>query len=152
MKNDWILERFAAVDRKDIDGFIDMLSDDHRFIFGGRPPVIGKDDARAVVLQFWPMIGRLRHNIWRVREAGDIAYVEALVEYERLDGKVVVVPCCDVVRHRDGQLCEQRAYLDQAAIWADLPDGATGFKDGWIDCIAEARAALGLAAELEWGA
>ena len=34
MKNAWVLERFAAVDRKDIDGFIDMLSHDHQFIFG----------------------------------------------------------------------------------------------------------------------
>jgi ketosteroid isomerase-like protein len=144
MENAWVLERFAAVDRKDIDGFIDMLSDDHQFIFGARPPVVGKADARAVVLHFWDMIGRLRHNIWRVREAGDIVYVEALIEYERLDGKVVLVPCCDVVRHRDGKLCEQRAYLDQTAIFADLSTGEHGYKDHWIDDIPTARKALGL--------
>ena len=74
MKNKWILERFAAVDRKDIDGFIDMLSEDHQFIFGARPPVVGKADARTVVNYFWTLIGRLRHNIWRVREAGSSAH------------------------------------------------------------------------------
>lgn len=145
MNHPWVLDRFAAVDRKDIDGFIDMLTDDHVFIFGGRPPVVGKDDARSVVLQFWSMIGRLRHNIWRVREVGDFVTVEALIEYERLDGKVVLVPCCDVILVRDGKLCEQRAYLDQAAIFADLPDGSTAFEDAWIPDPAAARAALDLA-------
>ncbi len=145
MKNSWVLERFAAVDRKDIDGFINMLSEDHRFIFGARPPVIGREDARTIVNHFWTMIGRLRHNIWRVREAGDIVYVEALIEYERLDGKVVLVPCCDVVRHNGSLLVEQRAYLDQTAIFADLSGGDHAFKDRWIDSIPEARKALGLA-------
>lgn len=149
MKNAWVLERFAAVDRKDIDGFIDMLSDDHQFIFGARPPVIGKNDARVVVNHFWALIGRLRHNIWRVREVGDIVYVEALIEYERLDGKVVLVPCCDVVRHNGSELIEQRAYLDQTAIFADLSRDEHPFKDYWIDDIPAARAALDLAPEPE---
>lgn len=149
MKNRWVLDRFAAVDRKDIDSFIGMLSADHRFIFGARAPVIGKDDARTIVNHFWSMIGRLRHNIWRVREAGDIVYVEALIEYERLDGKVVLVPCCDVVRHNGRALVEQRAYLDQTAIFADLSGGAHAYKDQWIDDIPAARAALGLAPEPE---
>lgn len=149
MNNAWVLDRFAAVDRKDIDGFIDMLSADHRFIFGDRPPVIGKEDARTIVNHFWTMIGRLRHNIWRVREAGDIVYVEALIEYERLDGKVVLVPCCDVVRHNGSELIEQRAYLDQTAIFADLSSGEHPYKDRWTDDIPAARAALGLAPEPE---
>ncbi|WP_197277081.1 nuclear transport factor 2 family protein [Sphingomonas profundi] len=119
----WVLERFRAVDRKDIDGFIDMLTDDHRFVFGARPPVIGKDDARVVVNHFWTMIGRLRHNIWRLTEAGEFIFVEANVDYERLDGKVVTVPCCDVIRTRGRLLCEQRAYLDQAEVFAEVVEG-----------------------------
>jgi ketosteroid isomerase-like protein len=116
----WVLERFRAVDRKDIDGFINMLTDDHQFTFGSRPPVVGKDDARAVVLHFWSLIGRLRHNIWRVTETDDLIFVEANVDYERLDGNVVTVPCCDVIRVRDRKLCEQRAYLDQSPVWAAI--------------------------------
>ncbi|AUW58107.1 hypothetical protein C1T17_08285 [Sphingobium sp. SCG-1] len=114
----WVLERFRAVDRKDIDGFVNMLTNDHKFVFGARPPVIGKDDARTVVLHFWKMIGRLRHNIWRITESDDLIFVEANVDYERLDGKVVTVPCCDVIRTRGRLLCEQRAYLDQSEVFA----------------------------------
>ncbi len=115
-----MLERFAAVDRKDIDGFINMLTDDHSFVFGGRPPAIGKAVAREQVLHFWSLIGRLRHNIWRMNVIGDLIYVEADVDYERLDGHSVTVPCCDVIRTRGNLICEQRAYLDQSAVWAEL--------------------------------
>jgi ketosteroid isomerase-like protein len=120
MNDHWVLERFRAVDRKDIDGFIDMLTDDHKFIFGSRPPVIGKDDAREQVLFFWTLIGRLKHNIWRVSEVGDdLIFVEANVDYERLDGLWVTVPCCDVIRIRGDKICEQRAYLDQSPVFAE---------------------------------
>jgi ketosteroid isomerase-like protein len=123
VQDHWVLERFAAVDRKDIDGFIDMLTDDHRFVFGGRPAVIGKADAREQVLHFWSLIGRLRHNIWRVTVgAEDLIFVEANVDYERLDGHSVTVPCCDVIRTRGHLICEQRAYLDQGPVWAELVD------------------------------
>jgi ketosteroid isomerase-like protein len=123
VQNHWVLRRFAAVDAKDIDGFIDMLTDDHRFLFGGRPPAIGKAEAREQVLHFWSLIGRLRHNIWRVTVAAeDLIFVEANVDYERLDGHSVTVPCCDVIRTRGKLICEQRAYLDQSAVWAEAVD------------------------------
>lgn len=127
MADHWVLERFRAVDRKDIDGFLDMLTEDHRFLFGDRPPAIGKAQAREQVLHFWSLIGRLRHNVRRVTEAGDLLFVESDVDYERLDGGMVTVPCCDVLRVRDGKLCEQRAYLDQSPVWAEVAEGAIGF-------------------------
>ena len=129
MADHWVLERFRAVDRKDIDGFIDMLTDDHMFVFGARPPLIGKPAAREVVLHFWTMIGRLRHNIRRLTEAGEYIFVEADVDYERLDGKVVTVPCCDVIRTRGRLLCEQRAYLDQTEVFAEVVAGDRRWAD-----------------------
>lgn len=122
IQDHWVLQRFAAVDAKDIDGFIDMLTDDHQFLFGARPPAIGKSVAREQVLHFWSLIGRLKHNIWRVSAVGDLVFVEAEVDYERLDGHSVIVPCCDVIRIRGDKICEQRAYLDQSAVWSAAED------------------------------
>ena len=51
--------------------------------------------------------------------AEDLIFVEADVDYERLDGHSVTVPCCDVIRTRGTLICEQRAYLDQSPVWAD---------------------------------
>jgi hypothetical protein len=57
------------------------------------------------------------------------------------------VPCCDVIRIRGDKLCEQRAYLDQTAVWADLNTGQTKFKARWNDDVGSARRELGLSAE-----
>ena len=81
------------------------------------------------MLHFWSLIGRLRHNIRRVTEAGELVFVEADVDYERLDGRMVTVPCCDVIRTRGRKLCEQRAYLDQNPIWAETTEGGARFKE-----------------------
>ena len=112
--------RFRAVDQMDMDAFLVMLTDDHRFVFGGREPVVGKASARQQVGEFWSSITSLRHHIQYIHEAADgTVIVESLVDYERLDGKVVRVPCCDVFRMRGGQIAETWAYLDQSPVRAN---------------------------------
>ena len=56
-------------------------------------------------------------------------FVEADVDYECLDGDMVTVPCCDVIRTRGRKLCEQRAYLDQSPIWVDSVESKFSFDD-----------------------
>ena len=46
-----------------------------------------------------------------------------------VDGKVVTVPCCDVIRIRGDKLCEQYAYLDQSAVWAETVEGDRRWQD-----------------------
>ncbi len=113
-----IEQRFKAVDAKDMEGFLALLTDNHSLVFGGRDPVIGKADARAQVSQFWSSIASLRHNIKHIHDTGDTIIVESLVDYERLDGKVVHVPCCDVFRMRGNKIAQTCAYLDQSPVWA----------------------------------
>ena len=112
-----IMRRFEVVDAKDIEGFLSLLTDDHRLLFGARPAVVGKSDAREQVLAFWAAIGRLKHNVREIHEAGGAVLVESVVDYERLDGRIVHVPCCDVFVMRDGLIAETRAYLDQSPVW-----------------------------------
>lgn len=110
-------ERFKAVDSKDLSGFLDLLTDDHVLVFGNREPVYGKETAGRQVEQFWAMIGGLKHNIQSIREVGDTAFVESLIDYKRLDGRVVRVPCCDVFVMEGDKIRETRAYLDQSPLW-----------------------------------
>lgn len=120
-RDHWILKSFAAIDAKDIDSFIDMLTDDHRFVFGHRSPVIGKVDAREQILHFWSLIGRIRHNIKRLTIASeDLVFVESEIDYERLDGHSVTLPGCVAIGTRGSLICEQRAYLDQSPLWAEI--------------------------------
>lgn len=117
MQDHWITKRFSVVDAKDIDGFLAMISEDHQLLFGGRPPVVGKTAAREQVLAFWAAIDSVKHNLQKIYEQDNTVIVESVVEYGRLDGKKVSVPCCDVFTIRDGLIAETRAYLDQAPVW-----------------------------------
>lgn len=113
-----IENRFRAVDAKDMAAFLAMLTDDHVFVFGDREPVIGKAGAQEQVAAFWSSITALHHNIQRIHRADNWIVVESVVDYERLDGRVVHVPCCDVFRTAHAKIAETHAYLDQSAVWA----------------------------------
>ena len=60
------------------------------------------------------------------------------MDYERLDGKVVTVPCCDVIRTRGRLLCEQRAYLDQSEVFAVTVEGSRDWEDAGRENIGSA--------------
>lgn len=115
---DLLGRRFAAVDAKDLDAFRAVHREAHHFVFGGRPPVVGLNEMSTQVEGFWAAIGGLNHHVQRVAAVGDTVYVESVIEYERLDGRVVQVPCCDVFRVEAGAIAETRAYLDQGPVWA----------------------------------
>jgi ketosteroid isomerase-like protein len=42
----------------------------------------------------------------------DVVITEMAVDYERLDGRKVTLPCCNVFRVRDGLISDYRVYLD----------------------------------------
>ena len=113
-----IKKRYASVDAKNIEEFINLLSDDHRLVFAHRAPVIGKENAREQVLEFWSMIKSVRHEITHIHDCGDTQLIEALVHYEMPDGSKHEIPCCDVMEIRSGKILEQRAYLDQSSLFA----------------------------------
>lgn len=114
--------RFEAVDGKDLDGFLGLHAEDHLLVFGPRAPIAGRAEMGEPIRGFWSAIGTLNHDVRRVASAGDTVYVESVIAYERLDHRVVEVPCCDVFRVKDGRIAETRAYLDQSPIWAEIPD------------------------------
>ena len=59
-----------------------------------------------------PYFDKVLHNIknsWRV---GDTVVCELDLVYHRKDGKVVTVPCLDIIRLKDEKVKSLRAYLD----------------------------------------
>ncbi len=110
-------QRFTAVDAMDLDAFVTLHSDDHQMVFGHRPAVVGLADMSTQVAEFWKSIQGLTHNLRRIAQTADRVYVESVVDYDRLDGRQVQVPVCDVFTIAGGRIAETRAYVDQSPVW-----------------------------------
>ena len=59
-----------------------------------------------------PYFDKVLHNIKNSWQKGDTVVCELDLEYHRKDGKVVTVPCLDIIRLKDGKVKSLRAYLD----------------------------------------
>lgn len=110
---------FAAVDALDVDGFLAGLSTDVVLTFGNTQSATGHDQVRAACTQLWSTIGGVRHRVqdlWNPESDVTVAYVE--VDYTRLDGTVVTVPCVDILRWKGDVVADWRVVIDIAPVFA----------------------------------
>ncbi len=109
---------FRAFDAKDVAAFVAFMTDDVHLRLGNAEPVQGKADFVAAVDAFLSSVGGFRHEILNVWSDADVLIAEFDVHYTRLDGGEVTVPCCNVLRLRDGLVAEYRSYIDAAPVYA----------------------------------
>ena len=102
-----------AVDSRDLDALDSYVADDVYFRFGSANPTNTKAEFTAAMYRFLRGIGGIRHEVtemWEVPDGGVIATMD--VHYTRHDGHQLVLPCCNVVRVRDGLVYDYRIYMD----------------------------------------
>lgn len=114
---------FDSVDRKSVEGFLDYLADDVVFRFGNSPELIGKDVVRAGIEMFFTQIESLEHVLQGVWSEGETSIMQFDTCYTRLDGTIVVVPCCVVVRFNASRLInDYRIHIDLSPLHSSTPD------------------------------
>lgn len=119
-------DTFAAIDAQDADAFLAGLSPDVVFTFGNAPSANGHDEVRAAVTGFWSTIGGLRHRVqdmWDPEPDVTVAYLE--VDYTRLDGAVVTVPCVDVLRWNGDVVADWRIVIDITPVYAPADESVS---------------------------
>jgi ketosteroid isomerase-like protein len=108
-----ILEKlFGAVDRKDMDAYLECFTEDAEYKAGSFPPVYGRQAIRDFGTSVIPNFTKVVHNIKESWQDGDTVICEMELVYHRTDGKVVTVPCLDILRLKNGKVKSLRAYLD----------------------------------------
>lgn len=107
---------FAAVDRRDVAGFMAFLADDCVFRFGNVPPVVGREAVGQAVAAFLAGIQALSHEICAVVEAGGCVACHGQVHYVRRDGSTLTVPFADFFTLRQGKICEYLIFIDISAL------------------------------------
>jgi ketosteroid isomerase-like protein len=110
-----IMDVFATMDAGDVDGMVAHMTDDVSTQFGNQPEVSGKTAFRALFTQVGQTILGLRHEVldlFHAVEDFDVWVVRLRVSYQRLDGRTVTLPCCNLFRMRGDLISEYRVYVD----------------------------------------
>jgi uncharacterized protein (TIGR02246 family) len=110
-----------AVDRKDAHGFAQAFTDDATLRFGNADAIQGRDAIEAAIAQFFETFATLRHEEKGARLAGDTLILEAVVTYQRHDGREVSVPAVTIF-HLAGAASDEpeRPLADECRIYVDL--------------------------------
>jgi ketosteroid isomerase-like protein len=109
---------FAALDAQDPAAVTARMTDDVRMRLGNADLVEGKAKFREATAAFVASITAIRHEITSMWSVDDVVIAEMDVHYERLDGRKVTLPVCNVFRVRDGLVSDYRVYLDIAPVYA----------------------------------
>lgn len=117
VSNEWLERIYAEIDGMRMEGFLAGLTDDVRITFANHPTAAGKQQVRDAIGAFWTTIKGMKHNFVNVFRDGDDLTLEARIDYTRLDGKRVTIPCTTLVKRRGDKVAEMRIYMDAAPIY-----------------------------------
>ena len=114
----WITRVYEAVDRKDIERYVQFFTEDCSFRFGNNPAVQGKNGIRQALQQFFPAIKGLKHDNVATWSPSGFEMVEAWVTYTRHDNSTVRVPAVTIYRMQGNLAKDCRIFVDLAPLWA----------------------------------
>lgn len=109
---------FDAVERKDVDAYVTCFMQDAEYRAGNLPAVFGHDGIREFAHRVIPYFDRVDHIVKNHWQNGDTIISEMDLVYHRKDGKVVSVPCVDIIQVENGKVKSLRAYLDATPAFA----------------------------------
>jgi len=117
-RNALIEKYYKIVDSMDLAAFETMHTSDARVLFANFPAAEGRQAIAGAIGQFWSTIGGLSHRIVNRWDHADETILEVAVDYTRLDGSHVVLPCVSIIRPEDDKVKELRVFIDVAPIYA----------------------------------
>jgi ketosteroid isomerase-like protein len=102
-----------AVDDSDHDTIAALTATDVHFRFANAAPTSTRSELLAAAQSFRDALADMRHTIvdlWEVDTSTVVGLFD--VYYQRLDGRELNLPCCNVFRVRDGVVNDYRIYMD----------------------------------------
>jgi hypothetical protein len=114
-----IKKYYDIVDSMDLAAFKAMHSDDCKVYFANFPVAEGPDAIAGNIGYFWGTIKGLSHKFVNRWDHADETVLEVAVDYTRLDGKHVVLPCVSIIKPAGDKVGELRVFIDVAPIYAE---------------------------------
>ena len=114
-----LLDRlFAAIDRMDVAGFVDCLTEDATFRFGSAPAAAGRDAISTAVRGFFETIHGLQHALHKAVRHDDTLVCEGEVTYTRHDDSTITLPFANVFEMAGGTIARYKIYMDIGPLYA----------------------------------
>jgi ketosteroid isomerase-like protein len=111
---------FDAFASRDVDSFVACLADDVSLSFGNVGPVNGPAAARSTLEQIYRVVQKITHEVRREWIIGRDLLVDAMVTYDRHDGKSITVPCLSVITtNDDGLISAYGIFIDASPVFAE---------------------------------
>jgi ketosteroid isomerase-like protein len=110
---------YDIVDSMDLAAFKEMHAPDAKVFFANYPAAEGPEAIAGNIGYFWSTIKGLSHKIINRWDNAEETILEVSVDYTRLDGKHVVLPCVSIVKPAGDKVGELRVFIDVAPIYAD---------------------------------
>ena len=110
---DLVRALIRAVDDADHNALAALTAKDVHFRFGNAAPTNTQSELLAAARSFRDAIADLRHTVldlWEVEDGTLIAIMD--VQYRRLDGRELNLPCCNIFGVHDGVFDDYRIYMD----------------------------------------
>ena len=97
--SDIVRKLIRAVDNANDDDIAALAAAEVHFRFGNAQPTDTRSELLSAARAFRDSIAGLRHTILDLWEVGDGTVIALMdVHYERLDGRELNLPCCNVFR------------------------------------------------------
>jgi ketosteroid isomerase-like protein len=109
---------FAALDAKDVETLVCLVSEDVRLRLGNAEEVKGNIAFAQAARESAGSIAATHHRLVNVWHDGDALICQLEVQYTRHDGREVTLPCCNVFRVRNGLVVDYQVYMDISPVYA----------------------------------
>jgi len=111
-----IVQRFLTTTRT-ADEFASYFTEDAYFRFANAPAVMGRNAIHESSIAFRQKLKSVTHDIKSIWEMGDVVVCEMEVTYTRHDGKIVTLPCTDIIRMNGELFSDLRVYMDISPVF-----------------------------------
>lgn len=116
----WLNSKYEAVGVMDAGAYRTFLSEDCELQFGNNPIVKCNNEIIGGLQHFWDATNSLDHSFINIMSNDSQIAAEALSDYTRKEGKVVVTPCFTIIeRNQDGLASSVRIFIDVAPVFKD---------------------------------
>ena len=111
-----IIKLFESIDKNDVGGFLDFLTDDVHFKFGNQDPVDGKENLRKELNDFYKTIKSISNDILNVWEQEEVIICRGVVTYTRHDDSILDVPFVNIFKMKQNLIKEYLIYADISSL------------------------------------